>query len=215
MQPQGFPNHSNNNPTIWPANQPTNQPTVRPTELPPLLGLRFVQPRRCPNDLPTPPFLASGPHSVQPWGCLNNPSPTPPFPALNLHQHSCSWQQAVLLPLPQTLLIVMSVIARRGCYLSKWLLRYPVEKGHRSEQMPEGGSCLPVVLHQSIHQSHVLMWGVTGFGGHSSLHTAAQPNCCRQAVQWGGLVSPPSGDIATSSPSREAPDEVDWVPSWR
>ncbi len=30
----------------------------------------------------------------------------------------------------------------------------------------------------------------------------------------GGLVSPPSGDIATSSPSREALDKVDWVPSW-
>jgi hypothetical protein len=29
----------------------------------------------------------------------------------------------------------------------------------------------------------------------------------------GGLVSPPLGDMTTSSPSREAPDEVDWVPS--
>ncbi len=30
-----------------------------------------------------------------------------------------------------------------------------------------------------------------------------------------GLVSPPLGNIATLSPSWEALDEVDWVPSWR
>jgi hypothetical protein len=30
----------------------------------------------------------------------------------------------------------------------------------------------------------------------------------------GGLVSPPSGDIAILSPSQEAPDKVDWIPSW-
>jgi hypothetical protein len=53
------------------------------------------------------------------------------------------------------------------------------------------------------------VWGVQ-----QSVHCSTTgPSPADSSV--GGLVSPPSGDMATSSPSREAPDEVGGVPSRR
>jgi len=70
----------------------------------------------------------------------------PPFLALDLHQHYHGRQQAVQLPLLQTLLIVTSMVARWGCYLGQWQPRHLVGEGHRSGQTPEGGDYPAAVL---------------------------------------------------------------------
>ena len=44
--------------------------------------------------------------------------------------------------------------------------------------------------------------------------STAEPSPADSSVGWGGLVSPPSGDRATSSLSQEAPVKVEWVLSW-
>jgi hypothetical protein len=139
------------------------------------------------------------------------------FLASDLRQHSCGWQQAVLLPLLQTLLIDASLFARWGCSSGWWRPRHLVGKGHHLGQTPEGGGCPASVLHQSMpmHQSHVPTRNSTGFGGAQQLAYCSATKPLPADILVGGLGSPPSGDIATASPSQEAPDKVEWVLSWR
>jgi hypothetical protein len=130
-------------------------------------------------------------HLHCPWlrALQDAPIPTPPFLASGLRQHSRGRQQAVLLPLLQTLLIVASLVARWGCCSGQWRPRHLVDDGHRSGQTPEVGECPAAAVQQSLpmlHQSRVPTWDVAGFGGCSSRYTEARPDRLQRTVRWGG-----------------------------
>lgn len=130
-------------------------------------------------------------HLHCPWlrALQDAPIPTPPFLASGLRQHFRGRQQAVLLPLLQTLLIVASLVARWGCCSGQWRPRHLVDDGHRSGQTPEVGECPAAAVQQSLpmlHQSRVPTWDVAGFGGCSSRYTAARPDRLQRTVRWGG-----------------------------
>jgi hypothetical protein len=100
--------------------------------------------------VPSPSHL----HRLWLWALQDAPNPTPPFLASGLPQHSRGRQQAVLLPLLQTLLIVASLVARWGCCSVQWWPRHLVDDGRRSGQTPEVGECPAAAVQQSLPMLH-------------------------------------------------------------